>query len=417
MEFLKRRQSELMMEGVSLEELGRNMGTPLYVYSLSAILEQMQAMQSAFGAHPTTFCYAVKANSNINLLKEIFKQGFGADIVSVGELERALVAGADPGKIVFSGVGKDEGEIRRGLEAGILCFNVESMFELRAISRIAKAVGKKARICLRINPNIDAKSNPKISTGLYTSKFGIPYQSAAEYLALVRDRSEIQLIGLACHIGSQIVDLSPVKNAAQSMVKLCKETIQAGFPIVYLDLGGGLGIQYDQESPPAFQAYADTILSEIKETSLKLILEPGRVIVGNSGVLITKVLGIKRTPAKRFVVIDAGMNDLLRPSMYDAYHAIEPAVTKSGKLELADIVGPICETTDILASDRPLPDVNEGDLLVVKSCGAYGFSMASHYNTRPKPAEILVQGASAKVIRRRERLADLWASEYIEDSQ
>jgi diaminopimelate decarboxylase len=417
MEFLKRRQSELMMEGVSLEELGRNMGTPLYVYSLSAILEQMQAMQSAFRAHPTTFCYAVKANSNINLLKKIFKQGFGADIVSVGELERALVAGADPGKVVFSGVGKDEGEIRRGLEAGILCFNVESMFELQAISRIAKAAAKKARICLRINPNIDAKSNPKISTGLYTSKFGIPYQSAAEYLAFVRECSEIQLIGLACHIGSQIVDLFPVKNAAQSMVKLCKETIQAGFPIEYLDLGGGLGIQYDQENPPAFQAYADAILSEIKQTSLKLILEPGRVIVGNSGVLITKVLGIKRTPAKRFVVIDAGMNDLLRPSMYDAYHAIEPAVTKSGKLEPADIVGPICETTDILASDRPLPEVNEGDLLVVKSCGAYGFSMASHYNTRPKPAEVLVQGASAKIIRRRERLADLWASEYVEDSQ
>lgn len=400
-------------EDVSLEDLARTVGTPVYIYSQKDIATRCQDLIQAFSSYPTLICYAVKANSNLSILREIARHGIGADLVSVGELERALRVGVEPHKIVFSGVGKTPLEMRRALSTGILFFNVESTFELEALSQVAKSLGVKAPISLRINPNIDAKTNAKIATGLYTTKFGLPEQdlpSLADHIA--RD-PHLELVGIACHIGSQIVELAPLEKAAQRMADLALALKNQGHELKYLDLGGGLGIRYHHETPPSAQAYAQTLTAAARKTGLTLVIEPGRSIIGNAGILLTRVIGVKQTPEREFVVIDAAMNDLIRPTLYEAYHDIVPVVPpKAGAAtNLCDFVGPVCETGDYIAKDRQVVPPQAGDLFAIRSCGAYGSSMASQYNSRPRPAEILVSGSTWSTIRPRESLESLWESE------
>lgn len=407
------KQDKLCCENVPLNEVARACGTPVYVYSRATLVKHCRALLDAFDGYPTTACFAVKANSNLSILKLIFGEGLGADLVSVGELERALLAGADPKKIVFSGVGKRDDEIARALEVGIKSFNVESTYELDAISKLATARGTKAKISLRVNPNIDAKTNPKIATGLHSTKFGL---TEAELPALVdrilRD-SALALVGVGCHIGSQITELAPIVEASRRMAEIAKGLKARGAPLSFLDLGGGLGIRYADETPPSLEEYARALVAAVRPTGLELVIEPGRVLVGNAGVLVTKVLGVKQTPARHFIVLDAAMNDLMRPSLYDAYHDIVPAVpTKPGEARvLCDFVGPVCETGDILGTDRQVVLPHAGALYAIRSAGAYGSSMASQYNSRPRAPEVLIDGAAWKVVRRRESLSALWADE------
>lgn len=413
MEFFSRRLGQLYCEETSLAQIAEAVGTPAYVYSRAAIAESCRAINEAFGSYPTTPCFAVKSNSNLTVMREIFRRGFGADLVSIGELERALFAGADPKKIVFSGVGKRDDEILRALEIGILTFNVESGYELEQIAKVAARHGAVAPVSLRINPNIDAKTNPKIATGLYSTKFGLPEDEIVHLVARIRALPQLRLLGLACHIGSQIVDLEPICRAAKRMTELSLSIQRAGIDLKTIDLGGGLGIRYDTECPPSLHDYAQGILREVHATGLSLVIEPGRALIGNAGVLLTKVLGVKRTPAKHFVVLDSGMNDLLRPTLYNAYHAVEPvtASASSEEAQLCDFVGPICETGDFLAKDRRIPLPATGDLFVVRSCGAYASSMASNYNSRPMAPEILVDQDQFSIVRKRESLERLWELE------
>jgi diaminopimelate decarboxylase len=411
MDYFSDHHGRTFCEGVSLTELADLYGTPLYVYSGKTIDRHCLALKQALSEVPSMPCFAVKANGNLSILKRIFSHGFGADVVSVGEMERALLAGAPPGHIVFSGVGKTDEEIRRALNVGILSFNVESLGELQRISVLAAEKKVKAPVSLRINPNIDAKTHPHIATGLYSTKFGIAESEMAEVLSVLKNHSSLDLVGLACHIGSQIVEANPFAEAARRMAGLAKTLVHEGFNLKYLDLGGGLGIKYQDETPPSLTTYAALIAEEIKDSGLKLLIEPGRVIVGNAGVLLTRVIGIKRTPKKTFVLVDAGMNDLIRPSLYDAYHDIVPVVASSQPKTMTDVVGPICETGDFLGLERELPLPKTDDLLFVKSAGAYGMSMVSHYNVRPNPAEVLVDEKHHRVIRKREVLSALWADE------
>lgn len=413
MDAFRRIAGQLHCEELPLSRLAEAVGTPAYVYSRGALAARCRALTSAFASHPTMACFAVKANSNLSVLREIFSHGLGADLVSIGELERALAAGAAPGKIVFSGVGKRDDEIARGLEAGIFTFNIESAYELEQVARVAAVRGVVAPVSLRVNPNIDAKTNEKIATGLYTTKFGLPEDDIDALVARVRALPSLRLVGLACHIGSQIVELGPMREAARRMCDLSLRLVRAGVPLACVDLGGGLGIQYDDETPPSFEAYAQELLAAVKPTGLPLVIEPGRVIVGNAGILLTRVIGVKRTPAKHFVVVDAAMNDLVRPTLYDAYHAIEPVLAPPSDAPevLCDFVGPICETGDYLAKDRHAALPQPGDLLAIRSCGAYGSSMASRYNSRPMAPELLVDGARFRVVRPREALAALWEPE------
>jgi len=399
-------------ENVPLSAIAERVGTPCYVYSQATLARHCKVLVEAFASYPTTLCYAVKANSNLTVLKEIFASGFGADVVSAGELERALLAGAAPEKIVFSGVGKQAHEIRKGIKAGIRSFNVESRDELALIEATAKEMKNVARISLRINPNIDARTNPAITTGLYSTKFGLAEDEAREIILSLRERPSLELVGIACHIGSQIVDLEPLQSAARRMASFAAEARAMGFPLRYLNAGGGLGIRYKNEVPPPVEAYAAALIQEIAQTGLELVVEPGRVLVGNIGVLLTRVLSVKKTPVKTFFIVDAAMNDLLRPSIYGSYHEILPVSTANGEeCVLADIVGPICETGDFLGKDRTLPLARIGDLMFVRGCGAYSSSMASNYNSRPRAPEVLVSGDSTQIIRRRESLESLWAHE------
>lgn len=413
MDFFSYHDGQLSCEQLPLAQIAELVGTPTYVYSRGAISERCRAILQAFSSYPTTACFAVKSNSNLTLLRDIFSHGFGADLVSLGELERALLAGAQPSKIVFSGVGKRNDEIARALEVGIATFNVESAYELEQIASVAAARGDIAPICLRINPNIDAKTNPKIATGLYSTKFGLPENEIDDLVARIKELPSLRLIGLACHIGSQIVDLAPLRDAALRLTELSQRLMSAGFKLELIDLGGGLGIRYGEENPPTLADYAGEILRAVRPTGLPLVIEPGRAVIGNAGVLLTKVLGVKKTPHKSFVVIDAAMNDLLRPTLYNAYHAVEPVGLKNtqGSMELCDFVGPICETGDYLAKDRQTVPPKVGDLYVIRSCGAYGASMASHYNSRTIASEILVDEDRYFVIRQRESLNRLWEME------
>lgn len=399
-------------ESVPVARIAEETGTPVYVYSKAKILSQCREFKNAFSDYPTTICYAVKANGNLSVLRLIFGEELGADVVSGGELERAFTAGASPNRVVFSGVGKTRKEIQRALKLDILSLNVESLFELQLIEQIACELKKKARVALRINPNIDAKTSPYITTGLHQNKFGISEDDVERAAHQISESDHIALSGIACHIGSQITDLEPFQKAGEKLASLSESLRSQGHPIETLDLGGGLGVSYQGESIPGLTAYAKTIIGAVSPTQLKLIIEPGRSIVAESGVLLTEVLGIKRTPVKQFVVVDAASNDLFRPLLYNAYHDILPVREASESFALiADVVGPICESTDFLGKNRRFPALKTGDLLLVRNCGAYASSMASNYNSRTRAPEVIVDGNSFQVVRRRERLESLWEPE------
>jgi len=407
---LEYKQNELFIENVSLKSIAEQFGTPCYIYSQQAIVSNWQRFTAAFDKIPRHICYAVKANSNLHILKLLVRLHAGFDIVSGGELHRVLAAGGEPNSIIFSGVGKLESEIKHAAEIGIRCFNVESIAELERIQKIARALSKRIPIAFRINPNVDPKTHAHISTGLNSNKFGIEPEEVLKVAMQLLNSSEVQLIGIATHIGSQITELHPFLIAMERMQIIYDKLLQMGHPLKYLDMGGGLGITYYHETPPTVQAYADSLQAKMKRWNAELILEPGRVIVGNAGVLLTQIQYIKHTAEKRFAIIDAGMNDLLRPVLYDAWQTIMPVHQRQSEKLTYDIAGPVCESADYLGKSRELA-IKEGDYLVVDSAGAYGFSMSSNYNSRPRAAEVLVHGSECKLIRRRETFADLIAAE------
>ncbi|MBF0284926.1 MAG: diaminopimelate decarboxylase [Magnetococcales bacterium] len=403
----------LYCEEVPLDDLAQTVGTPFYCYSERTLLRHLKAFQQAFAGVPSLICYSVKANSTLAVLDSLVRQGAGLDIVSGGELARGRRVGCPAERIVFSGVGKSEAEIRAALEYGILMFNVESPSELRRIDRIAGQMGIKAPVALRINPDVDPQTHPYISTGMSRNKFGIPHRQAMAIYREAMRLPHVSPIGLDCHIGSQLTTVEPFVEAVRRVRLLVDELRAAGVPLRYLDLGGGLGIPYGRgESPPLPDLYAQAMLKELEGLPLILILEPGRVIVGNAGVLVARVEYVKEGDEKRFVITDAGMNDLMRPALYDAYHSILPLERQFDREErTVDVVGPICETTDFFARDRLLPEFREGELLAVRSAGAYGFSMSSNYNSRPRPPEVMVRGDRFAVVRPRESLDQLMAGE------
>jgi diaminopimelate decarboxylase len=413
MHYFTYKHNELYCEGVSLESLAKEWGTPLYVYSHRTLVHHFRTFNSAFEGYPHLVCFSVKANSNLALLRLFINEGGGADVVSGGELFRVLKAGIRPDKVVYSGIGKTEAEIDFALETGILMFNVESTEELRAINDRAKALRTKARISFRINPDIDPKTHPYISTGLKKNKFGIDIGRSLEEYKAAKSLEGIEIMGVDCHIGSQITETKPFVEALGKIKQLIRDLEREGIVIRYLDLGGGLGITYDRETPPHPAEYARAILEEIRHLPVTLILEPGRVIVGNAGILLTRVLYTKSTGEKNFIIVDAGMNDLIRPSLYNAYQEIVPVMRSSEEIWQADVVGPICESGDFLARDRTITRSRRGDLLAVMSAGAYGFVMSSNYNSRPRPPEILVAGDSSYLIRQRESYDNLTLGESI----
>jgi diaminopimelate decarboxylase len=393
-------------------------GTPTYVYSRRAILESFTAYTHALASVPHVICYAMKANSNLAILAALARAGAGVDVLSGGELYRALTAGVDPKKIVFAGVGKQPEEMREALKAGILMFNVESPAELRELDRVAQELGTTALTALRVNPDVDPETHPYISTGLKSSKFGIPISRAlAEYEAAAH-LPGIEVVGVHVHIGSQLTKTSPYADSLARVTELVDALRRRGIQIRYLDVGGGLGIRYKDETPPSQADLGAVLLPFAKRLGVTLILEPGRSIVGNAGALLTRVLYLKETEAKRFVIVDAAMNDLIRPSLYNAYHEILPVRASDGtKRVIVDVVGPVCESGDFLAQDRELPEASSGDLLAVMSAGAYGFAMASNYNSRPRAAEVLVDGSRYSIVRRRESYEDLILGEQVPEQE
>ncbi len=409
------RGGELCCESVPLRVVAEAVATPAYVYSRAALLERYAAYDRAFRAVPHLVCYSVKANSNLAVLAMLARAGAGADIVSGGELFRALRAGVPPEKIIFSGVGKTRDEMREALKADILMFNVESASELRALDEVARALGTRARVALRVNPDVDPQTHPYIATGLRTSKFGIPIAEAPAVYERAAAMEGLEVVGADMHIGSQLTRTAPLADAAARLGSLVKALRERGLALRFLDVGGGLGIRYRDETPPDPEAYARVLLEVARELDVTVLLEPGRSIVGNAGVLLTRVLYRKPTPEKTFVVVDAAMNDLIRPAFYDAYHEIRPVdqARLEAPVETADVVGPVCESGDFLARARALPRPEEGDLLAVMSAGAYGFAMASNYNTRPRAAEVLVDGDRYTIVRRRETYEDLVAGEAV----
>jgi diaminopimelate decarboxylase len=413
MHHFQHRGGELYAEDLPLREIAARVGTPCYVYSLATLRRHYRVFDEAFGAIPHLVCFSVKANSNLAVLRTFAREGSGFDIVSGGELFRALRAGADPAKIVFSGVGKTADEITYALRSNILMFNVESPGELDAINAAAAQLGVTARVALRVNPDVDPQTHPYISTGMKKSKFGIEIQRSIEDYRRARQMPHIDPVGVDCHIGSQLTTVPPFVDALQRVRDLVTRLQGEGFHIRYLDMGGGLGITYNDEHPPQPADYAAALREGLRGLDLTLVLEPGRVIVGNAGLLLTTVLYLKGTDEKNFVVVDGGMNDLIRPALYGSYQGIEPVVPRQGASRTADVVGPVCESGDFFAKDRDLPPVEPGDLLAVMSAGAYGFVMASNYNTRPRPPEVLVDGRIMHVVRERETLDDLVRGERI----
>jgi diaminopimelate decarboxylase len=404
---------ELHCEQVPVKRIAGAVGTPFYLYSHATLSHHFRTFDAAFEGYPHLICFAAKSNSNLAILRLLISQGAGVDIVSGGELYRSLAAGVDPMKVVYSGVGKNEDEIRLALKAGILMFNIESSQELGEISRIAGRMRTKARIALRINPDIDPQTHPYISTGLKKNKFGINIEQALADYRRAREMPHIEVVGVACHIGSQIIELDPFLEAVRRLKELIRKLEPEGITIRYLDLGGGLGITYDQETPPHPREYGEALVKELKDLDCTLILEPGRVLVGNAGILVTQVHYTKDTEAKHFIIVDAGMNDLARPSLYGSYHAIWPVVEKDRPEVTASLVGPICESGDFLAKDRAMPAFAPGELVAVMSAGAYGFSMSSNYNSRPRVPEILVKDNAFYVIRKRETFRQLIWGEKI----
>jgi diaminopimelate decarboxylase len=413
MNYFEYQHDQLYAEDIPIAELARRFGTPFYVYSARTLKRHFRVFDEAFAGTDHLTCFAMKALSNLSILKLFASMGAGFDIVSVGELMRCLRVGADPGKIVFSGVGKTNEEIAAALTARILMINVESRPELHCINEVAGRMKCRAPVSLRVNPDLDPGTHPHISTGHRDSKFGVPLAQVHEYYAEARELPNLELVGLSTHIGSQITDTAPFNEAAEKVKAIVGGLRSAGVALKYLDLGGGLGIPY-QEEPPAPAEYARVLLKPIRDLGLKIITEPGRVIVGNAGIFVTRVLYVKETDVKRFIVIDGAMNDLIRPVLYEAYHEIRPVDRRDpAKPVVADVVGPVCESGDFLARERELPEPKPGDLLAVMSAGAYGFVMASNYNSRPRAAEILVDGADAHLIRERDTFEDLIRGERV----
>jgi diaminopimelate decarboxylase len=412
------RDGELFAEQVPVQRIAREVGTPAYIYSLATLRRHYRVFDQAFAKVPHLVCFSVKSNSNLAVLRTFAKEGSGFDIVSGGELFRALKAGGDPRKIVFSGVGKKKEEIEYALNAGILMFNVESEQELTFIDQLSCGLGKRAPISLRVNPDVDPKTHPYISTGMKKSKFGIEITRSAELYKMALSLKNLEVIGVDCHIGSQLTSVGPFVDALSRVREYLDRVLvgylrKEGANIRYLDLGGGLGIQYKDEEPPRPEEYAAALIQGLEGLDVTLILEPGRVIVGNAGILVTEVLYLKETEEKKFVVVDGGMNDLIRPALYGSYQAIRPVLDKKAGTIVADVVGPICESGDFFAKDREVPRPEPGDLLAVMSAGAYGFTMASNYNSHPRPPEVLVDGDKFYVVRQRETLDDLIRGETI----
>ncbi|MDY6910600.1 MAG: diaminopimelate decarboxylase [Thermodesulfobacteriota bacterium] len=409
------RDGELYCEDVPLRRMVEELGTPCYVYSHATLRHHFEVFDGAFAPLDHLTCFSVKANSNLAVLSLFGKLGGGVDIVSGGELFRARRAGIPPERIVYSGVGKTREEIDAAVGQDILMFNIESSQELEALNARAEALGRRARIALRVNPDVDPKTHPYITTGMQSNKFGIDVETAVKEYRRAASFPHLDIVGVDCHIGSQLTDVAPFVDALERLKTLIGRLRETGIAVKYLDLGGGLGITYDRETPPHPEAYARAVMERLKGLDGTLILEPGRVIVGNAGILVTRVLYTKQTVSKNFVIVDAGMNDLIRPSLYGSYHHIQPVRDEGGDTHVVDVVGPICESSDFLARDRELPMVKPGDLLAVMSAGAYGFTMASNYNSRPRPPEVLVHGTHYHVIRRRESWEDLVALEFVPD--
>ncbi len=404
------KNNKLYCENVKIQELAEKFGTPLYVYSYHTLTDHYLKLKSAFAKIDPLICYSVKANSNLSILKSLVSLGAGLDIVSGGELFRAQKVKCPCQRIVYASVGKTDQEISAAIKSGILFFNVESLAELKNIDRIAKKLKKITRVAIRINPDVEAKTHKYISTGKITNKFGIDLESAYKILLIKGQFKNLNICGLHIHIGSQITQSAPFVEAIKKVSYFIQRLSAKGITLEYLNIGGGLGIIYDHEDPQTAQIYASQIIPLLKKTGLKIIIEPGRFIAGNAGILVVKVLYIKHTPKKKFIIVDGGMNDLIRPALYSAHHNIWPLV-KNAKTEKADLVGPICESGDFLAKERLIAKVREGDYLAVMSAGAYGFSMSSNYNSRPRAAEVMVHGNKSLVIRKRETLPDLVRNE------
>ncbi len=411
MTFFTVRDQELHVENVPLSHIAEQFGTPCFVYSRAALTTAFRDYQAGFGAHPHLICYAAKANSNLAVLDILARLGSGFDIVSGGELKRVLAAGGDPHKIVFSGVGKTESELREALGADILCFNVESESELQRLARIAEDMHRVAPISVRVNPDVDARTHPYISTGLRRNKFGVGFEDALRLYQRARTIPSLEVTGIDCHIGSQLTDLAPMEDAARKVVALADQLAAEGIAVKHIDFGGGVGIRYTDETPPARARFVQMLLDVMGKREHMIMIEPGRSLVGNAGVLLTRVEYLKHGQEKNFVVVDAAMNDLMRPALYDAHHEIRLVRASSAKkAAVYDVVGPVCETGDFLGKDRTLA-TSEGDLLAVMSAGAYAMSMSSNYNTRPRAAEILVDGSAVHLVRERERIENLYAGE------
>jgi len=402
----------LCVDAVPLAQLAERYDTPCYIYSRSALKERFGAFRQALAGRDAMVCYAVKANSNLAILNVFAREGAGFDIVSGGELARVIAAGGDPAKIVFSGVGKTIKEMQQALEAGIFCFNVESAAELDRLNDVAGTLKKRASIALRVNPNVDPKTHPYISTGLRGNKFGVAYEEALALYRHAKNLPNIQISGIACHIGSQLLDPSPIAEAAEKVLVLADQLAEEGITLTHLDLGGGLGIRYRDETPPTVAEYLTPLLTRLANRKEKLLFEPGRALVGNAGVLLTRIEHLKHGAEKNFAIVDAAMNDLMRPALYDAWHDILPVTPRQLDTQTYEVVGPVCESGDFLGHERPL-NVEAGDLLAIMSAGAYGMTMSSNYNTRPRAAEIMVDGEEVFVIRERETVAQLFALERI----
>ena len=414
MDFFQYKNEQLYVEDLPVKQLAEEFGTPLYIYSRATLERHWHAFDSALGEHPHLICYAVKANSNIGILNVMAKLGSGFDIVSQGELERVLAAGGEASKVVFSGVAKSRAEIMRALEVGIRCFNVESIAELYHINQIAGEMGKVAPISLRVNPDVDAHTHPYISTGLKENKFGVSVDEAREVYKLAATLPHVKITGMDCHIGSQLTELQPFLDATDRLIRLMEQLKEDGITLKHLDLGGGLGVTYTDETPPHPSDYATALLNKLKDyEDLEIILEPGRAIAANAGILVAKVQYLKSNESRNFAITDTGMNDMIRPALYEAYmNIIEIDRTLERERAIYDVVGPVCETSDFLGKQRELA-IAEGDYIAQRSAGAYGASMSSNYNSRPRTAEVLVDGNKAHLIRRRENLSELWALESI----
>ena len=414
MDFFQYQHHQLMAENLPVKQLAEQFGTPLYIYSKATLERHWHAFDKAFGEHPHLVCYAVKSNPNIAILNVMAKLGSGFDIVSQGELERVLAADGDPAKVVFSGVAKSEPEITRALEVGIRCFNVESEAELLRINEVAGRLGKTAPISLRVNPDVDAHTHPYISTGLKENKFGVSVEQAREVYKLAATLPNIKIVGMDCHIGSQLTELQPFLDAVDRLIVLMEQLKQDDITLKHLDLGGGLGVTYTDETPPHPTEYAKALWEKLNAFSeLEIIVEPGRAITANAGILVTKVEYLKSNESRNFAIVDAGMNDMIRPALYQAYmNILEIDRTLAREEKIYDVVGPICETSDFLGKQRKLA-IAQGDYLAQRSAGAYGASMSSNYNSRPRTAEVMVDGDKAYLIRRREALNELWQLESL----